>query len=322
MPGPCRTVKGIETGSEDIELLSDGFAFISTGLTWPDFPLDDRPVGIYGFDLNQPNEDPIWLPMKGNFNQENIVSHHGLSSWQDKASGEVTLFLISHRKDRDAVELFRFDKSSKTLHHRRTIDSPYFVSLNDLVATGSDSFYATNDGCLRWPSTRERLFMVEFLFFWRCGSVVYYDGNSARVQKDNYLVANGIKLSSNGSILYVAHYGAKTIEVFQRNQDNSITEIRKIDLHMCPDNINVHKETGDILAVGANGPLDFSVHPPSAPTSVLRIQATNGDKIDELLSDDGTQLSFGSVAERYGNLLLIGTVNNKAMLCELRSIAD
>ncbi len=50
----------------------------------------------------------------------------------------------------------------------------------------------------------------------------------------------------------------------------------------------------------------------------------DGDtKIDEVFSDDGTgrYLNCGSVAARYGNLLLMGTVNNKATLCQLQSLS-
>ena len=70
--------------------------------------------------------------------------------------------------------------------------------VNDLVATGPDSFYATNDGCIRWPKSRDREFLVEMLLLWNCGSIVYYDGISARVVGDGYLLANGLELSSDG----------------------------------------------------------------------------------------------------------------------------
>ena len=70
--------------------------------------------------------------------------------------------------------------------------------MNDLVATGPDSFYVTNDGCIRHPSSGMRLIPVELLTGWRCGSVVYYDGNSARTVGDGYNMANGINLSPDG----------------------------------------------------------------------------------------------------------------------------
>ena len=72
------------------------------------------------------------------------------------------------------------------------------TSLNDLVATGPESFYASNDGCLRSPTSRERLIFVEMLTSWNCGSVVYYDGAAGRIVKSGFLFANGIQMSSDG----------------------------------------------------------------------------------------------------------------------------
>ena len=57
-------------------------------------------------------------------------------------------------------------------------------------------------------------------------------------------------------------------------------------------------------------------------TQVVRIQVAKGDAIEELYSNDGDQLSMGSVASRYGNQLLIGTVHHKLLHCELRSLVE
>ena len=53
---------------------------------------------------------------------------------------------------------------------------------------------------------------------------------------------------------------------------------------------------------------------------VLRIQVNKGDAIDEVYSNNGSQLRFTSVAVRHENQLLIGTVDDKVLLCELRSL--
>ena len=55
---------------------------------------------------------------------------------------------------------------------------------------------------------------------------------------------------------------------------------------------------------------------------VLRIQVNKGDEIEELYSNNGTQLSFTSVAVRHNNQLLIGTIFHKVLLCELQSLHD
>ena len=67
------------------------------GLTWPFLPTNSSILtGIYGFDFQKPNEDLVWLPLQGNFNQEFILSYHGVSAWEDKTNGtfEYVLWLL------------------------------------------------------------------------------------------------------------------------------------------------------------------------------------------------------------------------------------
>ena len=61
---------------------------LSKGLSWPFFPHNDSfRTGIYAFDFKKPSDDLKELPIDGNFNQEDVVSFHGLSVWQDKSGG-------------------------------------------------------------------------------------------------------------------------------------------------------------------------------------------------------------------------------------------
>ncbi|XP_072032714.1 serum paraoxonase/arylesterase 2-like isoform X2 [Amphiura filiformis] len=291
-PGPCHYVKGIDTGSEDLHVLPNGFTFVSTGLTWPYMPYNASVrTGIYGFDFNQPADGVVWLPMEGDFNQDRVMSYHGISVWKDKANDEVTLFVIAHREKKDTVELFKFNMDDKKLQHMKTIESPSFNS--------------------------ERLFVVEIFLLWACGSIVYYDGNSAGVVDDGHFFANGMQLSSDGKTLYATLYGERALVVFKRKHDNSIEEIRRINVHLNADNINIHEETGDIWLGGA---YRISVDPTISYGSIVRIQPHKEYTIDEYYSDDGKDLLMVSGAVRYEKQLLIGTIAHKLLLCKLQTL--
>ncbi len=45
-------------------------------------------TGIYGFDFNKPDDGLVWLPMEGDFHQDEVLTYHGISVWQDKANGK------------------------------------------------------------------------------------------------------------------------------------------------------------------------------------------------------------------------------------------
>jgi len=58
-PGPCRRLPGIEHGSEDIQVMENGLAFISSGLVLGDSDEYKKRVGrIYLFDYNHPDVGP------------------------------------------------------------------------------------------------------------------------------------------------------------------------------------------------------------------------------------------------------------------------
>ena len=64
--------------------------------------------------------------------------------------------------------------------------------LNDVVGTGNNTFYATNDDVWiqdLWKWKVEPFLQTPF------GNIVYYDGTSAKIVADGYVLANGINLT-------------------------------------------------------------------------------------------------------------------------------
>lgn len=114
-PGPCRLVKPIVDGSEDLELLPNGFAVITSGLRYLKSVETDNVVGklfLYNFNVNttEPKADEIKLIW--NAASIKTFNPHGLKSiTNDK--GESTLYVVNHPPGGDIIELFTMDVQKK-----------------------------------------------------------------------------------------------------------------------------------------------------------------------------------------------------------------
>ncbi|KAM5124997.1 serum paraoxonase/arylesterase 2-like, partial [Mantella aurantiaca] len=81
----CQLLNGIEYGSEDIEILPNGLAFISSGLKYPGMFsfAPSRPGEIFLVDLNEENIRPSSLRISRGFDIASF-SPHGLSVYIDE----------------------------------------------------------------------------------------------------------------------------------------------------------------------------------------------------------------------------------------------
>ena len=86
------------------------------------------------FDLNKPDNDPTELTLK-NFNRTGFIPH-GISVYRDQSTGVTSLFVISHRPDAEAIEVFDFERETYSLVHRRTVVDEMISSANNLYAVG------------------------------------------------------------------------------------------------------------------------------------------------------------------------------------------
>ena len=90
------------------------------------------------FNLNKPNENPVELTLK-NFNRTGF-NPHGISVYQDPSSGTVSLFVVNHRPDAQAIEIFDFERETHTLIHRRSVVDALIWSPNNLHPIGQYYF--------------------------------------------------------------------------------------------------------------------------------------------------------------------------------------
>lgn len=328
--GQCKNVVPIQSGSEDIALTSSGLAFISSGLQLTyvcSSAVDARTsqnVGrIYLFDLkNTEKADAVELSLPDEIQRE--FNPHGIDVLEYEETGEILLYVVNHRKDRDFVEILSYHEQSQSLSLVRSVSDALFTSLNDVVAVDRNSFYAANDGYIRscWR-------IVEPLLGLSWCSVIYFDGNMGKRAVESGRDFNSLALSRNGKHLYLTRPSERILNVYNRTKTNETLILHHtINVGVAVDNVFCDHFTGD-LWLGAHPSLalltaHFKNLDLKAPSQVIRIQALGPEndpfesyKIFSPFGDDGEMVSGSSSAVHFQGKLLIGTVAHKMAYCEL-----
>ncbi|XP_055959222.1 serum paraoxonase/arylesterase 2-like [Patella vulgata] len=251
---------------------------------------------MYLFDFNKNKAEVEQLEVigsNGGFDVSRFLPH-GISGWQDAKTGKKTLFVVNHeRLGVDCIEKFEFIPGKKQLKHVKRYRDDTMLLVNDVQVTGENSFYFTNFGT--GPS--QRMMMVQILGRTSWNTVVYFDGKTYRVVLDGMAMSNGLYMSNDGRQVYAV---------------NSF-----------PDNVVVDMKTGH-LYVGSH-PIQHilanHINDPEikTPSQVLKLDVKDGYIIRtrELLYDDGHVLSGSSTAVIYNNKLLVGSIIDKLIICDV-----
>ncbi|XP_023275516.1 serum paraoxonase/arylesterase 2-like [Seriola lalandi dorsalis] len=314
----CVALKNLDYGSEDITILGDGLAFISAGLKYPGMPSSDVTGKIFSLDLQDSRIKPVELRMPRNFDLESF-NPHGISVYTDPSDDTIYLFVVNHPQHKSQVEVFRFVEDDHSLVYLKTIKHELLYSVNDIVAVGVDSFYATNDHYFTHEIIKS---LVEPLLAQPWTNVVYYSPKEVKIVSEGYYFANGINISPDKRHIYVADLFDHNVHVLERKEDNTLATVKSVAVGSLCDNIEVDPETGDLwLGCHPNGWKAFMFDPKDPPGSeVIRIQKIHSDQpvVTQVYADDGHVIMGSSVAATYGGKLLIGSVFHKALVCDLK----
>ncbi|KFO23898.1 serum paraoxonase/arylesterase 1 [Fukomys damarensis] len=313
----CNLVKGIEVGAEDLEILPNGLAFISTGLKFPGIKsfAPDKPGKILLMDLKE--DDPAVLELKiiGNKLDLSSFNPHGISTFTDE-DNTVYLLVVNHPDFKSTVELFKFQEE-KSLLHLKTIQHKLLPSVNDIVAVGPEHFYATNDHYFADPYFKSWEMYLGLAWSY----VAYYSPEGVHVVAEGFDFANGISISPDGKYVYIAELLAHKIHVYEKHANWTLTLLKSLDFDTLVDNISVDPVTGDLwVGCHPNGMRIFVYDSENPPASeVIRIQniLTEQPIVTVVYADNGRVLQGSTVASAYRGKLLIGTVFHKALYCEL-----
>ena len=299
---PLTVIKGM-VGAEDITIdRSIRKALVSSDDRRSTREGKEIKGAIYLLDyLAQP---PVFIDLTAKIDQKDFHPH-GISLYHDLGDSTKWLFVVNHRQVGHFVEIFQFTDS--TLIHKESITDPAICSPNDVVGVGKHQFYFTNDhnvggGVDRWK---------DYLMI-GTAQVGFYNGKNVEIFDTGLGYGNGINLSKNGELIYVACSTERKVIAYERSTHKRIGEL---DCQTGLDNIELD-EKGN-LWIGCHPKLlVFAGHSKDAtkrsPSQVLKIEPDVNDfsksKIREVYLNDGNPLSGSSSAAVDGDLLLLGTV--------------
>ncbi|XP_028280987.1 serum paraoxonase/arylesterase 2-like [Parambassis ranga] len=313
----CHYLQNIEYGAEDITILKDGLAFLSTGLKFPALPcFSDDPGKMFVMDLLHPKPIPVELQIKGELDLSSF-NPHGISVYVDEADDSIYLFVVNHPQHKSQVEVFRFVEED-TLIHLKTISHPFLHSLNDVVAVGAESFYATNHRFFQ----NDALHMLMVILGMPWCDVVYYSPEEVRVAASGIMASNGINISPDKRYIYVSDIIDHEIDVFERKDGEQLVYIKSVDVGSLCDNIELDHKTGDLwLGCHPNINKLANYNPKDPPGSeIIKIKNIHSEQpvVSQEYTDDGRVIMASTVAAPYEGKLLIGSAFHKALMCTLR----
>ncbi|XP_053392454.1 serum paraoxonase/arylesterase 2-like [Mercenaria mercenaria] len=303
--------KGQEVfATDDMIKAGDGFSFDKiTG--------DVSAIGVNGtpgmFTLNKTNVQST---------SSILSSPLGLSTWRDPKTGRLYVYVITHPATGDVVQVFEVEMPIK-LSYIKSITDPSFTFMNNLVVVGMDKFYIT-----KYTMYNDLLrIQLEHLSHLRNGKVLFYDGQKAIVVSSGHFLPNGINISPDQKMIYVAELGGKKLNGFRRESNNNLVLTWHVEMDTAPDNINVD-ENGD-LWIGCHPVLwkllDFyGIFGALQPSQVIRVKMRNHtvSSIEEIYMDDGNECTASTVAVFAYGKLVIGTLFKQTVVCDIKYLSD
>ncbi|XP_028404309.1 serum paraoxonase/arylesterase 2-like [Dendronephthya gigantea] len=326
-PGSCKIFH--VNGSEDIDVLPNGLAVISSGLIFHfgfrqvDPTMEHYKGMLYAFDLNNPEGKLTPLSYE-NFD-DSVFTPHGIDLYIDPKTQEISLFVVNHAEGKHSIEIFQFDQENMVLHHKKTVVDEEIYNPNDVVAVGPDKFYITND---HYFVKSKLLRLIEVFYPMKLGTVAFYNGTSAKIVSGEFQFANGINIDESGRYVFVVNGIPGEVVVFERDNDDNLIERQRINVGVGLDNVNVDKN-GDLwLAVANMAFLDYIANFSNpCPGAVLQVKLSKQeddrvpfkvDDIREVFSNSGDgEFKCVSVASFYNGKLLVGNPFSNLMHCEV-----
>lgn len=256
-----------------------------------------------------------------------VFHAHGIDLHID-ASGVRRIFAVNHVADEDHILIYRLGANGR-LTLERTVADPLIHNINDITATGPDSFYFTIDQEAATGSFEE---LLEGILQRPTGKVGHFDGTTARVVATDLKYANGLVVSHDGATLYVAETIRRGLAIYDRDPATN-------DL--------VHREfaflgTGvDNIIQDADGRLFIGAHPklltfalghgkdPAkiAPSQVIVVDPENVDGLgrgaDQVFLSLGADISgsaTGFVDVASGRMLIGPVYDDHILSCDLPEV--
>lgn len=293
----CRSVGPIE-GPEDLKVMGNQLLISSTSLE-----KTSPKGGLFILDRNfRLKEVSLDIPFK--------FYPHGIDvlTLEDNSH---RVYVVNHRyRNRSTVEIF--DYQNAKMSHVKTIESPHFYNLNDVVAWDTERFFVSQDHYFQ----NSYLKFLENFFRLGLGKVFYHNEGKTRALIDGFHYTNGLHLDKQQNHLFVASMIGKNIKSFdlvESEQQIKASFRKQYDLDSFPDNLGPSPEGPRHLLIGAH-PRIFSLRQHSknpmkslAPSVIKQLNLDTGD-IVSIFSDNGEIVSSASAAVHFNQKLVVGNI--------------
>ncbi|ESO09148.1 hypothetical protein HELRODRAFT_97933 [Helobdella robusta] len=307
------SITNAEFGSEDIKVLLNGKAFVSSGLQLFGEGKKNSVGRIFLFDFKKPHEKVLKLEVLDENSREIPLTPHGMDIWVDKKSGITYLYVVNHYAGMESVEKFQFLPELKLVRVKQFRDKN-FILLNGLYMINEDQFYFTNSYYFNNA--------VEFLLGLKWGSVGFFDGAKAELVLKGLNFPNGIIKWKN--FLAVGMITSEKLNLYSIGNDHFLTLNKSIDVGSGLDNLSLDPNNGDLI-LGCHPSIyrvvKHSADPDAfkAPSQILRLKYKEDEttELSEIYSNDGSEVSGSSVGVLYEDGMLIGTIYTDMLYCKL-----
>ncbi len=262
--------------------------------------------GIWTLDLTDPKAEaqPLTIKMKGAFHP------HGIALRQGPDGKALELYVVNHL-DMQTHEIDVFTiLPNGDLKLRRRIPFPELISPNDIVVTGKDRFFVSNDHGNPRHTVME---VVEDYTGLALSSVVYFDGEQGHFVIEGLRYTNGLALSKDGNSMFVAETTANQVSRYMKGADLRTWHlIDTLYIPMAVDNLE-WLDDQHLLTAGHPKVFEFTAHMHdgnhSSPSQAFKINvATDKMEAESIFYDNGELISGTSVAAIFENQLLLGSV--------------
>ena len=302
----CRVLPGL-VGTEDLVQIPGTQQVVISAMDRAHIKVSSA-NGLYLYDLDHPDRMPVLLSGSTGL----AWAPQGLSVWRE--GDQVRLFAVNHSGENDKVELM--DLEGDSLRSVRSVEFPGVHTLNGLVAIDRESFYVSQDigAETSYGELLEKYLQLPH------GKVWLHRDSKNSVAADNLLYPNGLALSLDQKILYVASMVGRKLLVFDRDPSRpELTQKEAIFLNTAPDNlkwspdqrllIGAHLHLLDLAAFAAE-PL---THP--SPSQLIALSGLPAAPvIEEIYSSKGEPFSGVTTGLQVGSYWVMGTGFGEGLL--------
>lgn len=216
--------------------------------------------------------------------------------------------------DSTSIETFNIDLTHKEIRHLKTHSHPLFTTGNDIAILSPTEVLMTED----FGSNSHLLNTITQYLRISTGSIVHFDlaTNEAKKVSPSLFYANGIVYDLNEKTVYVSEMLGRKLSAFLWDGQN-LTLQRELKMPHAIDNLTLFKE--DLLAAGHPQLLGLKKmrddRLEKSSSVVLQIKK-DFSKVQDLYENKGSELASSSVAFRFANKILIGSVfDTHVLLC-------